>query len=76
MIEHEVTGLLAPVGDGAALAAAIDRLLDDRALARRLAETARESVRDFDVERTIDRTEALYRELAGLRGLTPGGAGE
>ena len=64
MIEHEVTGLLAPVGDGAALAAAVDRLLDDRALARRLVDAARERVRAFDIERTIDRTEALYRELA------------
>jgi glycosyltransferase involved in cell wall biosynthesis len=65
MIEDEVTGLLAPVGDGAALAAAVDRLLDDPALARRLAEAARARVRDFDIERTIERTEALYRELAG-----------
>ena len=64
MIEHETTGLLAPVGDAAALAAAIDRLLDDRPLARRLADAARERVRAFDVERTIDATEALYRELA------------
>jgi glycosyltransferase involved in cell wall biosynthesis len=76
MIEHEVTGLLAPVGDAAALAGAIDRLLDDRPLAFRLAEAARERVRAFDVERTIDRTEALYRELAHLRGLTPEGAEE
>jgi glycosyltransferase involved in cell wall biosynthesis len=63
MIDHEVNGLLAPVGDGAALAAAVDRLLDDPALARRLAEAARTLVRDFDIERTIERTEALYREL-------------
>jgi glycosyltransferase involved in cell wall biosynthesis len=65
MIDHEVTGLLAPVGDGVALAATVDRLLDDPALARRLAEAARARVRDFDIERTIERTEALYRELAG-----------
>jgi glycosyltransferase involved in cell wall biosynthesis len=76
MIEHEVTGLLAPVGDGAALAAAVDRLLDDRPLARRLADAARERVRAFDIERTIDRTVALYREVAGLRGLTPEGVEE
>jgi glycosyltransferase involved in cell wall biosynthesis len=63
MVEHEVTGLLAPVGDAAALAAAVDRLLDDPALATRLVAAARERVRAFDVERTIDRTEALYREL-------------
>ncbi len=76
MIEHEVTGLLAPVGDGAALAAAVDRLLDDPSLARRLAGAARERVRAFDAERMIDRTEALYRELAARRGLTPGSVDE
>lgn len=69
MIEHEVTGLLAPVGDGAALAAAVDRLLDDRSLSRRLADGARDRVRAFDIERTIDRTEALYRELAAPEGV-------
>lgn len=63
MIEHEETGLLAPVGDGAALAAAVDRLIDEPELARRLALAARERVRDYDVERTIERTEALYRQL-------------
>jgi glycosyltransferase involved in cell wall biosynthesis len=68
MIEHEVTGLLAPVGDGAALAETVDRLLDDPALARRITDAARERVREFDVERTIDRTEALYRELVAARG--------
>jgi glycosyltransferase involved in cell wall biosynthesis len=65
MIDHEVTGLLAPVGDGVALAATVDRLLDDPALARRLAEAARARVRDFDIEQTIARTEALYHELTG-----------
>jgi glycosyltransferase involved in cell wall biosynthesis len=68
MIEHEVTGLLAPVGDGAALAAAVDRLIDDRTLARTLAEAARVRVREFASQRTIERTESLYRELtAGTR---------
>jgi glycosyltransferase involved in cell wall biosynthesis len=68
MIEHEVTGLLAPVGDGAALAAAVDRLLDDPPFARRLAAAAFERAREFDIERTIDHTVALYRELANRRG--------
>jgi glycosyltransferase involved in cell wall biosynthesis len=63
MIEDQVTGLLLPVGDGAALAAAVDRLLDDRALARRLADAARVRVREFASQRTIERTESLYREL-------------
>lgn len=67
MIEHEVTGLLAPVGDGAALAAAVDRLLDEPGLARQLAAAARERVRAFDIRRTVERTEALYRELVAER---------
>ncbi len=68
MIEHGVTGLLAPVGDAVALARAVDRLLDDPRLGRRLASAARERVAAFDVRRTIDATEALYRELLDRRG--------
>ena len=67
MIEHEVSGLLAPVGDGAALAAAVDRLIDEPALARRLVAAALERVRAFDVRRTVERTEALYREIVAGR---------
>jgi glycosyltransferase involved in cell wall biosynthesis len=44
LVEHEVTGLLAPVGDVAALAAALARLLEDRSLATRLARAARRRV--------------------------------
>jgi glycosyltransferase involved in cell wall biosynthesis len=63
MIDHERTGLLVPPGDAVALAAAIERVLDDRTLARRVADAARVRVRDFDIERTIERTEKLYRRL-------------
>jgi glycosyltransferase involved in cell wall biosynthesis len=48
-----------------ALARAIERVLDDPALARRLADAARVRVRDFALERTIERTEELYRRLLG-----------
>jgi glycosyltransferase involved in cell wall biosynthesis len=65
MIEHERTGLLVPPGDPVALARAIERVLDDPALARRLADAARVRVRDFALERTIERTEELYRRLLG-----------
>lgn len=67
MIDHERTGLLVPPGDAAALAAAIQRVLDDPALGKRLADAARVRVRDFDVERTIERTEELYRRLLADR---------
>ncbi|MFN2384412.1 MAG: glycosyltransferase [Gemmatimonadota bacterium] len=68
MIDQERTGLLAPIGDAAALAAAVDRLLDDPALAARLAAAARERVRDFDIARIVERTEAVYRAVLMRRG--------
>jgi glycosyltransferase involved in cell wall biosynthesis len=44
VIDDGRTGLLVPSGDAAALAEALRRLLDDRALARRLAEAGRAEV--------------------------------
>jgi glycosyltransferase involved in cell wall biosynthesis len=44
VIRHEHTGLLTPYGDVPALAAAIVRLLHDRALAQRMAEAGRHEV--------------------------------
>ena len=67
MIDHGRTGLLVPPGNAPALAAAIEDLLEDRALGRRLATAAAVRVRDFDVERTIQRTEEFYRRLLAAR---------
>jgi glycosyltransferase involved in cell wall biosynthesis len=67
MIEDGITGLLAPVGHAPALAAAVDRLLDDPALAARLAAAGRDRVRAFDIRHTVERTEALYREVVAAR---------
>jgi glycosyltransferase involved in cell wall biosynthesis len=65
-----VDGLLVPPGDIAALAVAIGRLLDDRALAGRLGRTARETVASrFSLRRMAQATEALYRELLAERGV-------
>lgn len=59
-----VTGLLAPPGDAEGLAAAIDTLLADPELARRMGQAGRERARSmFTVERMAARAEALYREL-------------
>lgn len=63
-VRHEDNGLLVPVKDAAALAEAIQRLIEDPALRRRLGARGRErAVAEFSQERVIDETLALYREL-------------
>jgi len=59
-----VDGLLVPVRDAVALAAAIARLQDDPALASRLGAAARaKALAEFDERIVIERTLAVYREL-------------
>lgn len=60
-VRDEVDGLLPPPGDVDALAAALTRVLEDRALLDRLAASALERARArFSVERMMDDYEALY----------------
>jgi glycosyltransferase involved in cell wall biosynthesis len=68
LVEDEVTGLLVPPGNAPALAKAIIRLVEDKALAARLGEQARTHARlDFRMERMVSRTEALYALALGGR---------
>jgi glycosyltransferase involved in cell wall biosynthesis len=61
VVDDGVTGLLVPPGDDAALAAALRRLLDDPALARRMGEAAqRRALERFSVAECAAATEALY----------------
>ncbi len=58
------TGLLAPVGDVAAMAAHVVRLLADAPLRARLGAAARRRAETvFPLEATVERYEALYRRL-------------
>ncbi len=69
LIRHEADGLLVPPLDPAAWAAAIDRVLGDPLLATRLGGAATRTAREtFALERTVERTLALYREVVGLPG--------
>ena len=62
------TGLLIPPLDPAAWAAGLERLLGDDGLAQRLAQAGRALVRrEFTLERTAERTEAVYREALARR---------
>jgi glycosyltransferase involved in cell wall biosynthesis len=58
------TGLLVPPGDAVALGAAILRLLDEPALARRLAEAGQALVTaEYSLTAMADRVEKLYEEV-------------
>ncbi len=64
VVSDGVDGLLVPVRDAAALAAAIARLHDDPELAARLGKAARaKALAEFDEQIVIARTLAVYREL-------------
>ncbi|MBY6187930.1 glycosyltransferase [Marinobacter hydrocarbonoclasticus] len=65
LVADEETGLIVPPGDAAALAAAIYRLYQDRALTERFGKAARQRVIDhFNVEQGVAATLKVYRELA------------
>jgi len=77
ILEDGVHGRITPPGDPAALAAAVEELLQDPARRARLVAAARERVRErFTVERMVERTVAVYRDAIaradapGLRATT------
>jgi len=67
------TGLLVPPLDATAWARALDRVLADGAFRERIARAGRALVRrDFTLERTAERTEAVYGEALERRRLLGG----
>ncbi len=67
-VHEENNGLLVPVKDVTALAAAIARLLDDPALRQKMGARGRErAVTEFGQERIIAATLAVYREVAASK---------
>lgn len=66
IVRHEREGLLFPRGDVTACAAAFRRLFDDPAFAEQLGASGRRRVSErYQLSRTVDRYEQLYRQLAG-----------
>jgi glycosyltransferase involved in cell wall biosynthesis len=63
-IEPDVTGLLVPARDSAALAAAVQRLADDPDLRRRFGAAGRElAEREFDIRKVVQAHLDVYRAL-------------
>ena len=67
VLHHDVDALLVTPGDPAAMAAAIERLLADPALATRLADAALSAVPAYSWDRRAERLEALFEEMRSLR---------
>jgi glycosyltransferase involved in cell wall biosynthesis len=64
VVEHEATGLVVPKGDVDALAAALDRLLGDPELCRRMGRAGRErALRLFDWDIAAAALEDVYEHL-------------
>ena len=64
IITDGVNGLLVPPRDPAELTLAMNTLLESPELARRLGKAAREKVvREYSLERLLQRTEDLYTSL-------------
>lgn len=67
VVTHEVDGLLVPMKDGSALAAAVLRLHEDPQLRRRLGEAARtKALSHFDEQIVNRQTLAVYGELVAM----------
>ncbi|MCB0986077.1 MAG: hypothetical protein KDB06_15615, partial [Ilumatobacter sp.] len=70
VVDDGVTGLLVPVRDPAAIAAAVARLAGDATLRGRMGAAGRHRAeREFDQHRVIDQTLATYARLLQRRAL-------
>lgn len=71
VVDDGVTGFLVPPQDSSALTCALDCLLDDRARRMRFGSAARNrAIAEFDQDRVIARTLAVYRSQLLARGLS------
>ncbi len=69
VVDHDVTGLLVPPNDSRALAHAIETLATDPVRRAAMGEAGRaKAQRDFDEQRVIQRTLAVYETLLESRG--------
>ena len=73
LVEHGVTGLLAPARDDKGLADALIRLHGDRELRERMASlAARRAAKHFSLDGMLNSYRTVYREVPGQCGPLPG----
>jgi glycosyltransferase involved in cell wall biosynthesis len=65
VLEHDVTGLLIPPKDPAALADAFAALLAEPKRAMALARNAHEAGKAYDIQNAVDRMQEIYEQLVG-----------
>jgi glycosyltransferase involved in cell wall biosynthesis len=63
VLHHEIDALLVPPGDHEAMAAAVERLLADRALSARLAEAALAAAPAYSWDRRAERLEVCFAAI-------------
>lgn len=61
LVQHEVDGLVFPVGDSVALSVCLERLLDDQGLRERCVRNATMKVREMALPNMVARHEETYR---------------
>ena len=62
-VQPGVNGFIAPVGDREAIANALTKLADDRALRERMGEASRAVSLNFSADRMVEQTLAFYQEI-------------
>jgi len=69
LVEDGVTGFLVPPRDPGALAGALQKLIADPELRRRMGQAGREkALKEFTLDRMFRETERVYREVLGSKG--------
>jgi len=69
LVEDGVTGFLIPPRDPEALAEALQKLIADPELRRRMGQAGREkALKEFTLDRMLRETERVYREVLGSKG--------
>ncbi len=69
IVRHEANGLLVPVKDAEAMAGAIARFLDDRALEERVVAQAQQDIAVYQIPAHAERIRQVYREALRRRPL-------